>query len=356
MTPTLPAQKWPPWRRLLAASITRPEELAARFGLDPEPLRAVTGRYPLRINPYYLSLIEQPHDPIWRQAVPDPRELTDTVCAEDPLGEEEFSPAPGLVHKYPDRALLLVADQCAMYCRFCTRKRKVGTPAMAADLRGMEAAVNYLERTPAIQDVLVSGGDPLLLPDDHLIRLLTLLRRIPHLEIIRLGSRAPCTLPQRITVKLAAALKKFHPLYINTHFNHPREITPEAATACRRLADAGIPLGNQTVLLKGVNDDTATIRELMRRLLTIRVKPYYLFQADLSRGTDHFRTPVEQGLAIMRELIGHTSGMATPVFALDAPEGRGKIPLTPEYIQSLGDKLIFTNYQGLPCQYPNPRH
>nr|WP_157861435.1 KamA family radical SAM protein [Desulfurivibrio alkaliphilus] len=349
--------QWPRWQRLLAASITCPQALADRFGLDPAPLKAVTARYPLRINPYYLSLINQPGDPIWRQAVPDVRELEDTVCPADPLGEEDYSPVPGLVHKYRDRALLLVTGQCAMYCRFCTRKRKVGTREMAAagSAAQLDAALAYLEQTPAIHDVLISGGDPLLLPDGRLIPLLTRLRRIRHLEIIRLGSRVPCTLPQRVTLKLAAALKKFHPLFINTHFNHPREITPEAARACQRLADAGIPLGNQTVLLKGVNDDAATIRELMRGLLKIRVKPYYLFQGDLSRGTDHFRTPVEQGLAIMRELIGHTSGLATPTFALDAPEGRGKIPLTPDYLQSLGDKLIFTNYQGLPCQYPNPR-
>ncbi|MFH7320437.1 KamA family radical SAM protein [Desulfurivibrio sp. D14AmB] len=355
MTTPAPPSQWPPWQRLLAASLTSPEELAARFGLDPEPLRAVAARYPLRINPYYLALIEKPGDPIWRQAIPDPRELTDSVCPEDPLAEERLSPVANLVHKYPDRALLLVAAQCAMYCRFCTRKRKVGTAALTVGRKGLEPALAYLARTPAIHDVLLSGGDPLLLPDGELAWLLTELRRIPHLEIVRLGSRVPCTLPQRITAKLAGLLKKFHPLYINTHFNHPREITPEAARACARLADAGIPLGNQTVLLKGVNDDAATIKELMRGLLRIRVKPYYLFQGDLSRGTNHFRTPVAQGLAIMRELIGHTSGLATPTFALDAPEGAGKIPLTPDYRQNLGpDGLRFISYNGRPCQYPDP--
>jgi len=354
MTTTRP-DKWPRWQQVLAGAITRPEELAARFGLNPEPLRAVAERYPLRINPYYLSLIEKPGDPIWRQAVPDPRELTDTVCPEDPLAEEELSPLPGLVHKYPDRALLLVAAQCAMYCRFCTRKRKVGTAAMAISRDTVRAAIAYLAATPAIHDVLVSGGDPLLLPDGELTWLLGELRRIRHLEIIRIGSRVPCTLPMRITTRLAGLLKKFHPLYINTHFNHPREITPAAATACARLADAGIPLGNQTVLLRGINDDPVTMRELMRNLLKIRVKPYYLFQADLSRGTDHFRTPVERGLAIMRELIGHTSGLATPTFALDTPAGRGKIPLTPSYVASLDDRLVFTNYQGIPGYYPNPK-
>ncbi len=355
MTSADPSRKWPPWQRLLAAALTRPEELAARFGIDPEPLKAVVARYPLRINPYYLSLIQEPGDPLWRQAVPDPRELTDRVCPEDSLHEERFSPAANLVHKYPNRALLLVAGQCAMYCRFCTRKRKVGTAALSCGRKNLRTALEYLAATPTIHDLLLSGGDPLLLPDDELAGLLAELRKIPHLEIIRIGSRVPCTLPMRITAKLARLLKKFHPLYINTHFNHPREITSEAAAACARLADAGIPLGNQTVLLKGVNDDAATIKALMRGLLRIRVKPYYLFQGDLSRGTDHFRTPVEQGLAIMRELIGPTSGMATPTFALDGPDGVGKIPLSPNYVtEQTPEGLRFISYQGQLCHYPNP--
>ncbi|MDZ7641168.1 MAG: KamA family radical SAM protein [Desulfurivibrio sp.] len=350
-----PPRRWPSWRRLLAASLTSPDELAARFKLDPEPLRAVCARYPLRINPYYLSLIEQPGDPLWRQAIPDPRELTDRHCPEDSLHEETFSPVPNLVHKYPDRALLLTTGQCAMYCRFCTRKRKVGN-GIVGGRRRWQAALDYLAATPAIHDVLLSGGDPLLLTDDDLAWLLASLRQIPHLEIIRLGSRVPCTLPMRVTTRLAALLKKYHPLYLNTHFNHPRELTAEAATACGRLAAAGIPLGNQTVLLKGVNDEAAIIKELMRGLLQIRVKPYYLFQGDLSRGTDHFRTPVEQGLAIMRELIGHTSGLATPTLALDAPGGLGKIPLLPDYHQVLAaGKLTFHSFTGQPGEYPNPR-
>lgn len=344
----------PYWQRLLGRSLSKPEELARHFGLDQEPLARVTARYPMRINPYYLGLIEAPGDPIWRQAVPDPLELADRVCPADPLNEENLSPVPCLVHKYADRALFLVNSQCAMYCRFCTRKRKVGTSAMNTGRQGIEAALAYLARTPAIHDVLVSGGDPLLLPDEELAWLLGRLRAIPHLEIIRIGSRVPCTLPQRVTVKLARLLKQFHPLYLNTHFNHPRELTLLAAQACARLADAGIPLGNQTVLLKGVNDNPAVIRELMRGLLRIRVKPYYLFQADLTRGTDHFRTPVETGLAIIKSLIGHTSGLATPTFALDAPGGGGKIPLSPDYVESLGRELRFTTYQGQPCAYPNP--
>ncbi len=344
------------WQKILQASITRPAQITPRFGIDPTPLDAVADQYPMRITPYYLSLIREVNDPIWRQAVPDAAELHDSICVTDPLDEENQSPVPNLVHRYPDRALFLVCAECAMYCRFCTRKRKVGTSAMHRETgrQRLAAALAYLRRTPAIHDVLVSGGDPLLLPDEELSWLLTQLRAIPHLEIIRIGSRVPCTLPQRVTVKLARLLKQFHPLYLNTHFNHPRELTPLAAQACARLADAGIPLGNQTVLLKGVNDNPAVIRELMRGLVRIRVKPYYLFQADLTQGTDHFRTPVETGLAIMKSLIGHTSGLATPTFALDAPGGGGKIPLAPAYVDSLGSTLRFTTYQGTPCSYPNP--
>ena len=339
------------WQRLLDQSITTPAELARELDLDPEPLALVAARYPMRINPYYLGLIREHGAPLFRQAVPDPCELADAVCFDDPLNEENLSPVPNLVHKYPDRALFLVTSRCAMYCRFCTRKRKVGTDRMRITRKTIRQGLDYLRQTPAIRDVLVSGGDPLLLDDDTLAAILAELRRIKSIEIIRLGSRVPCTLPMRVTARLARTLKKFHPLYCNTHFNHPAELTPEAARACNRLADAGIPLGNQTVLLRGVNDDAATIRDLMRGLLKIRVKPYYLFQADMTRGTDHFRTPVATGLAIMQSLIGHTSGLAVPTFAVDAPGGGGKIPLLPDYVQTTGDTLVFTNYQGLTCTY-----
>ncbi|HSR36224.1 MAG TPA: KamA family radical SAM protein [Desulfurivibrionaceae bacterium] len=343
----------PRWQQLLDQSVTSPAGLAAELGLDPAPLAMVCARFPMRINPYYLGLIRQHGAPLLRQAVPDPRELTDTTCFDDPLNEENLSPVPNLVHKYPDRALFLVTSRCAMYCRFCTRKRKVGTERMRITKETIRQGLDYLRRTPAIRDVLVSGGDPLLLDDDTLAGVLAELRRIRSIEIIRIGSRVPCTLPMRVTANLAKTLKKFHPLYINTHFNHPAELTPEAARACARLADAGIPLGNQTVLLRGINDDTATLRELMFGLLRMRVKPYYLFQGDMTRGTDHFRTPVEAGLAIMRELIGHTSGMAVPTFAVDAPGGGGKIPLTPDYVRESGRTLTFINYQGLTCTYHN---
>ncbi len=341
------------WQKILAASLTSPAQLGQRFGIDSEPLAAVCRRYPMRINPYYLGLITGPHDPLWRQAVPDPRELTDTVCLEDPLDEENLSPVPNLVHKYPDRALFLVASQCAMYCRFCTRKRKVGTAQMAVSDETIRAGLDYIRKTPAIRDVLVSGGDPLLLSDERLAWLLGALRAIPSVEIIRIGTRVPCTLPMRVTTRLAALLKRFHPLYVNTHFNHPAELTAEAARACSRLADAGIPLGCQTVLLRGVNDAPLVIRRLMHGLLRMRVKPYYLFQADMSRGTDHLRTKVETGIEILRSLIGHTSGLAVPTLALDAPGGGGKIPLLPEYISQMGQRLEFVNYRGVPCSYLN---
>lgn len=240
-----------------------------------------------------------------------------------------------------------------MYCRFCTRKRKVGKEDMVVNDDTIAAGLAYLQRTPAITDVLVSGGDPFMLPVERLDQILGALRAIPSIAVIRIGTRVPCTLPTRVTLQLAAMLKKHHPLYINTHFNHPAEITPEAEQACARLADAGIPLGCQTVLLRGVNDTPEIMRQLMSRLLQIRVKPYYLFQADLTRGADHFRTTIDTGVSIMRSLIGHISGMAVPTYALDAPGGGGKIPLTPNYISTLGDTLEFHTYKQLPCSYPN---
>jgi lysine 2,3-aminomutase len=318
----------------------------------PEAI-AVADLYPMRINSYYLNLIKEKGDPLWLQAVPQPQELHDQVCVADPLDEENLSPVANLVHKYPDRVLFLVTSQCAMYCRFCTRKRKVGTADMVINDDTIDAGLNYIRTHPQIKDVLISGGDPLLLSDDRLDWLLASIRAIPSVEIIRIGSRVPCTLPMRITTRLCHILKKYHPLYINTHFNHPDEITAEASLACKRLADVGIPLGCQTVLLKGVNDDATTMATLMRKLLTIRVKPYYLFQGDLTRGTNHFRTTIETGQDIMQQLIGHTSGMAVPTFAVDGPDGAGKIPLTPNYIQSLGKQLCFTNYQGKTCFYDN---
>jgi lysine 2,3-aminomutase len=340
------------WKDILQESITTYSDLQKYLNCNNTALEEVIANFPMRINPYFLNLIKSPGDPLWKQAVPDPAELTDNICIEDPLGEENLSPVPNLVHRYPDRALFLVSNQCAMYCRFCTRKRKVGTGKMQISSDTIGAGYDYLRKTPEIKDVLVSGGDPLLLDDEILEEILTNLRRIPSIEIIRIGTRIPCTLPMRVTKRLVSILKRFHPIYVNTHFNHPNEITKEAATACNLLADGGIPLGCQTVLLKGINDDPDVILALMRALLRIRVKPYYLFQADLTRGTNHFRTPTEKGISILRHLIGKVSGMAIPTFALDAPGGKGKIPLSPDFVLDKGTDLIFMNYCGEICTYP----
>jgi lysine 2,3-aminomutase len=342
------------WQNLLKKSMTKPEHLFSYFGEAPDSIDRVTDLYPMRINPYYLSLIKHPGDPIWRQAVPDVVELDDTVCMEDPLDEENLSPVPNLVHKYPDRALFQVNNQCAVYCRFCTRKRKVGTKEMQVSLKTINGGINYLKQTPAIKDVLISGGDPLLLDDKRIDYILSSIRAIKNIDIIRIGSRVPCTLPMRVTKKLVATIKRYHPVYMNIHFNHPDEITPEAARACNRLADAGIPLGSQTVLLKGVNDNPEIIKQLMYKLLRIRVKPYYLFQTDMTKGTNHFRTPIDKGLEIMQSLIGHVSGMAVPTFAVDAPGGGGKIPLLPNYTKYMGSQFTFQNYCGITYTYDNP--
>ncbi|PLX94193.1 MAG: lysine 2,3-aminomutase [Desulfuromonas sp.] len=341
------------WQESLRQSLTEPAELARRFGIDAAPLEAVAARYPLRIPRYYLDLIEGVGDPLWRQAVPDPRELEDDGLDADPLAEERLAPLPAVVHRYPDRVLLLVSGECALYCRFCTRKRKVGCAASRLSLDELYAGIDYIARTPAISDVLISGGDPLLLSTDLLEDLLIRLRRIPHLEIIRIGSRVPVTLPQRIDAKLCAMLKQFAPLYLNTHFNHPRELTTQAAAACARLADAGIPLGNQTVLLRGVNDDAATMAALCKGLLKIRVRPYYLHQMDLVRGTGHFRTRIEEGMALLQALRGPVSGLAIPHYVIDTPGGRGKVPILPETVESLGDEVVLRLSDGSRLRYPN---
>ncbi len=338
------------WQRALARSIISSDELAARFGIDPEPLRTVAERYPFRITPHYLLLIREPGDPIWRQCVPDPLELSDEESLPDPLCEEGLSPVPGLIHRYPDRAVWLVSNACAVYCRFCMRKRQVGCGPISA-ISSRDEALRYIAETPAIRDIILSGGDPLLLPDDELADLLAALRCIPHLEIIRIGTRVPVTLPERVTKNLCSLLKRFHPLYVNTHFNHPREITPESSAACFMMADAGIQLGNQTVLLKGVNDDPLVMKELMTGLLRIRVRPYYIHQMDLVRGTRHFRTPVNRGLEIMGALRGHISGLATPYYVIDLPGGKGKVPLLPEDTRREGDRLRLRNYLGEEIEY-----
>lgn len=314
------------WERILARSLCSAEDLAALFEIDVTEINAVLKRYPMSINPYYLGLIRHQGDGIYKQALPDIREITGKEGVEDPLNEEGLSPVPGLTHKYPDRVLFLVSGRCAMYCRFCNRKRKVGQPSMVTG-ETIREGLSYIRRTRRIRDVLLSGGDPLLLPDRQIHRILSELRGMTHVEIIRIGTRVPCTLPQRITPELAKMLKGFHPLYISTHFNHPSEITPEAALACARLADAGIPLGCQTVLLRGVNDNPAIMKRLMHELLAMRVRPYYLFQADLVKGTSHFWTPMGKGLEIISELRKTASDLCIPHFVLDLPGGGGKVPL-----------------------------
>jgi lysine 2,3-aminomutase len=342
------------WQRSLAESVVTEKDLAKYFNINPDEIREIIKEYPMRIPKYYLNLIEKPGDPIWLQAVPDVREIQDTGCPDDPLHEDVDSPVPNLVHRYPDRVLFLVTFQCPMYCRFCTRKRGVGHPGFV-DRHAFDKAIQYIAEHEEIRDVILSGGDPLILTDDKLERIIAPLREIPHLDIIRIGTKVPCTFPERITQSLCDMLKKYHPLFINVHFNHPRELTPQAKKACEMLADAGIPLGNQTVLLKGVNDDPEVMSALMKGLLKMRVKPYYIYQADLTKGTNHFRTKVEVGLKIMRALRGYTSGLAVPYFVIDAPGGGGKIPILPDsivgYDEQTGDYLL-RNYEGKIFRYP----
>jgi lysine 2,3-aminomutase len=343
------------WQRMLNRSLKSPQEIADFFGLDREEVAKIARRFRVQITPYYAGLIKAKDDPLYRQVVPDPAELEEHDGAADPLSEDEDSPVPSIVHRYPDRVLFLVSHLCASYCRFCTRKRKVGD-LNKIHPRHIEEGVAYIRAHPEVRDVVISGGDPLMLGDRRLERILKLLRSIPHVEILRLGTRLPCYLPQRITPALAVMLKKYHPLYVNVHFNHPDEITEESARALNLLADAGIPLGNQTVLLKGVNDDPAVMKKLMQKLLTVRVRPYYIYQADYVKGTAHLRTTVEKGIEVMRALRGWTSGMAVPYYVIDAPGGGGKIPIVPNYVQSVSDEqVVVRNYAGDLFVYPQVR-
>ena len=334
------------WPQILRGSLRTPEQIAARFGLSKEMIRKVARVFKTQITPYYASLIKGKGDPLYRQVVPDTAELERTNGVADPLDEDRDSPVPSIVHRYPDRCLFLVSHRCASYCRFCTRKRKVGDPSKIHP-RYIEDGLDYIRNHSEIRDVIVSGGDPLMLSDARLEYILKGLRAIPHLEILRIGTRVPCFLPQRVTPKLVAMLKKYHPLYINVHFNHPDELTPEANGALGLLADAGIPLGCQTVLLKGVNDDPAIMRRLMQKLLMARVKPYYIYQADYVEGTDHLRTTVEKGIEVMDALRGWTSGLAVPYYIIDSPGGGGKIPVLPNYVKTMDEnKVVMRNYVG----------
>lgn len=318
-------------------------------------------KFPMSITPYYLSLIDNTekdlsHDPVFRQCFPSPMEL-DIVGDDmmDPLHEDQDSPVPGLTHRYPDRVLLLVSNMCAMYCRHCTRKRRVGDVDSIPSRTEIMAGIDYIRHTPRIRDVLLSGGDPLMLSDEYLDWILSELRSIKHVEIIRIGTRAPVVLPYRITDTLVNTLQKYHPLWVNTHFNHPRELTESSRDALAKLANAGIPLGNQSVLLAGVNDCTMIMRALVNALVANRVRPYYLYQCDLSEGLSHFRTPVGKGIEIMESLIGHTSGMCVPTYVIDAPGGGGKIPVMPNYLISWSStKVVLRNYEGVITTYKEP--
>jgi lysine 2,3-aminomutase len=337
------------------------DELARYVELDTQEragLEDSSALFRVGVTPYYASLMDRHHPtcPIRMQVIPHPREAD--VRAEelrDPLGEDSHRPAPAVVHKYPDRVLLLVVDRCGVYCRHCNRRRLVGgdDPPSTADI---DAGIAYIARTRRIRDVLLSGGDPLLLSTRRLDAILAKLRAIPHVETIRIGTRLPVVCPMRIDDELVAALRRHHPLYINTHFNHAKELTDEARAACERLVDAGIPVGNQTVLLRGVNSSVRSLRALMRGLLRARVRPYYLFQGDTVIGTDHLRTPVEAAQELYRGLRGWMNGMAVPMLVLDAPGGHGKVPIVPSYVDHVdAERAVVTTYRGERVEYPQPR-
>lgn len=356
--------EWLDYKWQLRNSIKTVDAFEALTGIkfsaaEREEIEQTIAKFPLNITPYYASLIDKDNyqnDPIFKQAFPRVEELE--ICKydmADPLHEDKDSPTKGITHRYPDRVLFLVSNCCAMYCRHCTRKRKVGDPDHIPSKEQILKGIEYIKNNPKIRDVLLSGGDPLMLPDDFLDWVLTELRKIPHVEVIRIGSRIPVVLPYRVTKELVTMLKKHHPLWLNTHFNHPRELTPSAQEALRRLADAGIPLGNQSVLLAGVNDCPQIMKKLNQKLVANRVRPYYLFQCDLSEGLTHFRTPVGKGIEIMESLIGHTSGLAVPTYVIDAPGGGGKIPVMPNYILSWStNKIVLRNYEGVITTYKEP--
>ena len=359
--PSVPDREWNDWRWQLQNRFRTLAQLERVLILSEDERQTLTdgcGTLPFGVTPYYLSLLEplRPDQGLRRSVIPASGEFVRTMGeADDPLGEDAHSPVPGLVHRYPDRVLLLAHDYCSTYCRYCTRSRVVGHGKIVPSETRLERAFEYIRQTPDIRDVLISGGDPLTMSEEKLGWILDSLRSIPHVEFIRLGTKTPAVLPQRITPELCRLLKKYHPLWISLHFIHPEECTPESARACTRLADAGIPLGSQTVLLKGVNDDVETMKELVRRLLLMRVRPYYLYQCDPISGSSHFRTPVAKGLEIIEGLRGHTTGYAVPTYVIDAPGGGGKIPLQPDYTAGRdGDFLLLRNFEGNVFRYPDP--
>lgn len=353
-------EKWQDWRWQMSHRLNTVDELAQVINLTDSEREALktNGLFRVDITPYFASLMDPNdiHCPVRKQIIPTSREIVPfEAMMEDSLAEDKHSPVPGLVHRYPDRVLMLITTQCASYCRYCTRSRIVGDPSETFSRQEFDAQIAYIEQTPQIRDVLLSGGDPLVLAPKLLDMILGRLRAIPHLEIIRIGSRVPVFLPQRVTPELCEMLAQYHPLWLNIHVNHPKEITPELAAACDRLTRAGIPLGNQSVLLAGVNDSVHIQRQLVHDLVKIRVRPYYLYQCDLVKGAGHFRTSVSKGIEIIEGLRGHTSGYAVPTYVVDAPGGGGKIPVQPNYILSQGaGKTVLRNFEGFITTYAEP--
>lgn len=350
---------WQDWRWQFRNRLRTEAEFSKLVELtDAEKQALRNPNFAVAVTPYFASLIDKndPNCPIRRQAVPVSEESVRKGLP-DPLAEEEMSPVENLIHRYPDRVLLIATETCNMYCRHCTRRRRVGFKEKAISQEKLNNAVKYIRDNPNIRDVLISGGDPLTLSDSALEKIIAAVRSVAHVQIIRIGTRAPAVNPFRITSELVNMLKKYHPLWVNVQFNHPREITAEASRACALLADAGIPLGNQTVLLRGINDSVAIQKELVHKLVQIRIRPYYLYQCDIAEGIEHFRTPVSLGIEIMEQLRGHTSGFAIPTFVVDAPGGGGKVPILPQYlICQTPEKIVVRNYEGRIFTYPEPNH
>ena len=356
----IPDEKWSNWRWQLSNRLNSVEDFENIFPLTESERKALStpGIFRVDVTPYFVSLIDpnDPNDPVRKQIIPTAPELeVFTAQMEDSLAEDAHSPVPGLVHRYPDRVLMLVTTQCASYCRYCTRSRIVGDPTQTFSQSEFDLQIEYLQRTPQVRDVLLSGGDPLVLAPKILESILSRLREIPHIEIVRIGSRVPVFLPMRVTDELTDMLQKYHPLWLNIHVNTPNEISAELAEACDKLTRAGIPLGNQSVLMAGINDNVHLQRKLVQDLVRIRVRPYYLYQCDLVEGAGHFRTPIAKGIEIMEGLRGHTSGFAVPQYIIDAPGGGGKIPVSPNYLLSMSDhKIILRNYEGYITTYEEP--
>ena len=359
--PDVTDEQWNDWKWQVRNRIETLEDLKKYISLtaeEEEGVKKTLTTLRMAITPYYLSLInpDDPHDPVRKQCIPTGLE-THQASADllDPLHEDEDSPTPGLTHRYPDRALFLITDMCSMYCRHCTRRRFAGQTDAECGNDRIEKALEYIEKTPTVRDVLLSGGDALMVADKKLEYIISRLRAIPHVEIVRLGTRTPVVCPQRITPELCEMLKKYHPIWLNTHFNHPNEITAESTRACEMLANAGIPLGNQSVLLRGVNDCVHVMKHLVQGLVKIRVRPYYIYQCDLSMGLEHFRTPVSKGIEIIEGLRGHTSGYCVPTFVVDAPGGGGKTPVMPQYVISQAPgRVVLRNFEGVITTYTEP--